>query len=52
MRQSAVKDGLDAVKSSTHTGTLRVWNLGKAPFSAEARSGGKLKNQPREELWR
>ena len=36
MCHSAVSDGLDAVKSSPHTGTSHVRNLGEAPFSAEA----------------
>ena len=47
MRQSAVSDELDAVKSSPHTGTSRVWNLGEAPFSAEdptKRINNKLRN--------
>ena len=42
-----MSEGLDAVKSSPHTGTSHVWNLDEAPFSAEAptkRINNKLRN--------
>lgn len=36
MDQFTVGKGLDAVKSSPHAGPSQLWNLGLAPFSAEA----------------
>lgn len=38
MDQFTVGNGFDAVKSSPHTETSQLWNLGLSPFSAEALS--------------
>ena len=38
MDQFTVGNGLDAVKSSPHAEPSQLWNLGLAPFSAEAAS--------------